>query len=77
MHERGSKGEVLVAVTPVVAHMPEERRHIALDENELATLMDGFWRTERFDAQGLAVLLLGGPEGTFTAKEKGHPEPRP
>ncbi|CAM5413359.1 class I SAM-dependent methyltransferase [Streptomyces griseomycini] len=74
---RLSEGGTLVVVTPVVAHTPEERRHIALDDNELAMLTDGFGKAERFDAQGLAVLLLESPEGTSPAGEKGQPDPLP
>lgn len=71
------EGGTLVVITPVAAHTPAERRHIALDDNELATLADGFRKAERFDAQRLAMLLLSGPQGTLTAEEKGQPEPRP
>jgi protein-L-isoaspartate(D-aspartate) O-methyltransferase len=46
-------GGALVIVTPVVEYTPAERRHIALDKDNLAALADGFRRVERFDAQGL------------------------
>ncbi|WP_406840750.1 methyltransferase, FxLD system [Streptomyces sp. AHU1] len=70
------EGGALVIITPIVENTPEERRHIALDENELAALTDGFERVEQFDAAGLAVLLLRGPTGSFSAEEKGRPEPQ-
>ncbi|MFB7224430.1 methyltransferase, FxLD system [Streptomyces sp. NPDC056227] len=70
------KDGALVVITPVAEHTPEERRHIALDEYELATLTDGFGDVERFDAEGLAVLVLRGPAGTFSAQEKLRPEPQ-
>lgn len=70
------EGGALVIITPVVEHTAEERRHIALDENELAALTDGFERVERFDAEGLAVLALRGPAGSFSAEEKLRPEPQ-
>ncbi|MER8091561.1 NUDIX domain-containing protein [Streptomyces sp. NPDC087532] len=70
------KGGVLVIITPVVEHTAEERRHIALNENELVTLTDGFGHVERFDAEGLAVLVLRGPAGSFSAEEKLRPEPQ-
>ncbi|MFB6988730.1 methyltransferase, FxLD system [Streptomyces sp. NPDC056304] len=70
------EGGVLVVITPVVEHTAEERRHIALDEDELAALNDGFERVERFDAEGLAVLALRGPAESFSAEEKLRPEPQ-
>jgi protein-L-isoaspartate(D-aspartate) O-methyltransferase len=66
----------LVVITPVAEHTPETRRHIALDEDELAALTDGFTKAERFDAEGLAVLLLRRAEGAFSAKEKLRPDPQ-
>ncbi|MFE7567276.1 methyltransferase, FxLD system [Streptomyces sp. NPDC057539] len=70
------EGGVLVIITPIVENTPEERRHIALDENELAALTDGFEHVEQFDAEGLAVLVLRGPAGSFSAEEKLRPEPQ-
>ncbi|MFE5096718.1 methyltransferase, FxLD system [Streptomyces sp. NPDC056638] len=70
------EGGVLVIITPIVANTPEERRHIALDGNELAALTDGFEHVGRFDAEGLAVLVLRGPATSFTAEEKLRPEPQ-
>lgn len=70
------EGGVLVIITPIVENTPEERRHIALDENELASLTDGFEHVEPFDAEGLAVLLLRGPAASFSAEEKLRPEPQ-
>ncbi|WP_253915726.1 methyltransferase, FxLD system [Streptomyces sp. NRRL S-31] len=70
------EGGVLVVITPVVEHTPEERRHIALDADELAALTDGFGHVERFDAEGLAVLALRGPAASFSAVEKARPEPQ-
>ncbi|WP_326812385.1 methyltransferase, FxLD system [Streptomyces scopuliridis] len=69
-------GGVLVIITPIVENTPEERRHIALDEKELASLTDGFEHVEQFDAEGLAVLLLRGPASSFSAEEKLRPEPQ-
>jgi protein-L-isoaspartate(D-aspartate) O-methyltransferase len=68
-------GGALVVITPVPEHTPEERRHIALDEAELAALGDGFASCERFDAEQLAVLVLRGPR-SFCLEEKGRPEPQ-
>ncbi|MET8114808.1 methyltransferase, FxLD system [Streptomyces prasinus] len=66
----------LVVITPVTEHTPEQRRRIALDEDELDALADGFVTCERFDAKGLAVLFLRGPGGSFSAREKPRPEPQ-
>ncbi|MGW9120444.1 methyltransferase, FxLD system [Streptomyces sp. NPDC055663] len=67
---------VLVVITPVVENTPSERRHIALDEDELAALTDGFESVERFDAAGLGVLVLRGTGGSFSAQEKLRPGPQ-
>ncbi|AOP49065.1 methyltransferase, FxLD system [Streptomyces lydicus] len=66
----------LVVITPVVAITPEERRHIALDEEEISLLAEGWSQVERFEAEGLAVLVLRGPAGDCAAVEKGRPEPQ-
>lgn len=69
-------GGALVVITPVVATTPEERRHIALDEEEISLLAEGWSQVERLDAKGLAVLVLRHPARDFTAVEKGRPEPQ-
>ncbi|RPE47047.1 protein-L-isoaspartate(D-aspartate) O-methyltransferase [Streptomyces sp. Ag109_O5-1] len=66
----------LVVITPTADHTPDERRHIALGEDELAALTDGFTKAERFDTEGLAVLLLGRAEGSFSTEEKRRPDPQ-
>ncbi|QNA72059.1 methyltransferase, FxLD system [Streptomyces sp. So13.3] len=71
----GKHGKLIV-ITPLAEHTPEKRRHIALDEDELAALTDGFNETERFDAEGLAVLVLRGRGGSFSAEEKSRPDPQ-
>ncbi|MFE3944811.1 methyltransferase, FxLD system [Streptomyces sp. NPDC059118] len=70
------EGGAVVVITPVVEHTPRERRHLALDEDELSQITDGFEEAARFDAQGLAVLVLRGAGGSFTAVEKGRPAPQ-
>lgn len=69
-------GGVLVVITPVAERTPAERRHIALDEDELALLAEGFEEARRHDAGALAVLVLRGPTGSFSAVEKGRPGPQ-
>ncbi|MEU5578867.1 bifunctional class I SAM-dependent methyltransferase/NUDIX hydrolase [Streptomyces huasconensis] len=70
------EGGVLVIITPVVEHTPQERRHIALNEDELAALTDGFGHVERSSVQRLAVLSLRAPAASFSLEEKGRPEPQ-
>ncbi|WP_018528717.1 MULTISPECIES: methyltransferase, FxLD system [unclassified Streptomyces] len=50
----------LVVVTPLAATTPAERRGIALDEDEIAHLTSMWDRALRFDANGMAVLVLRG-----------------
>ncbi|WP_435057755.1 methyltransferase, FxLD system [Streptomyces sp. bgisy060] len=59
--ERLCDGGALVVITPVAASTPEERRGIALDEDEIALACAGWETVERLDADGLAVLVLRGP----------------
>ncbi|GGT23261.1 methyltransferase domain-containing protein [Streptomyces griseoviridis] len=59
--ERLRDGGALVVITPVAENTPEERRGIALDEDEIAVLAAGWKTVERLDADGLAVLVLRGP----------------
>ncbi|MEV7277675.1 methyltransferase, FxLD system [Streptomyces sp. NPDC093111] len=72
--ERLRDGGALVVITPVVENTPEERRGIALDDDEIA-LLSANWKTvERLDADGLAFLVLRGPCHTDTrAVEKRPP----
>nr|WSX75851.1 methyltransferase, FxLD system [Streptomyces sp. NBC_00899] len=56
--ERLRPDGALVVITPVAAHTPPDRRSIALDEDEIALLSDGWACVQRHDADGLAVLVL-------------------
>ncbi|MFF3946256.1 methyltransferase, FxLD system [Streptomyces sp. NPDC001902] len=68
-------GGALVVITPLAANTPEERRSIALDEDEIGVLVEGWASVDRFDAEGLAVLVLRDPRPAFTAVEKaGEPD---
>lgn len=72
--ERLRPGGALVVITPVVEHTPEERRRIALDEDEIALLTEGWETVERLEADQLAVLVLRGPCHTGTqAVERQRP----
>jgi protein-L-isoaspartate(D-aspartate) O-methyltransferase len=64
MHELGRRlreGGAIVVITPLAANTPADRRDIALDEDEISLLTSGWERIQRFDAEGLAVLILRGP----------------
>lgn len=68
-------GGALVVITPLAANTPAERRSIALDEDEIGVLVDGWASVDRFDAEGLGVLVLRGPRPAFAAVEKaGEPD---
>lgn len=54
------EGGAIVVITPLAATTPAERRGVALDETEVGLLSTGWKRVERFDAEGLAVLILRG-----------------
>ncbi|MEU3299801.1 methyltransferase, FxLD system [Streptomyces sp. NPDC006678] len=54
------KNGALVVITPLVATTPAERRGIALDEDEVAHLRSMWDQAQRFDANGMAVLVMRG-----------------
>lgn len=66
----------VVVITPAAENTPRERRHIALDEDDLTLIADGFEEVARFDTENLVVLVLRRAGGSFTAVEKGRPEPQ-
>jgi SAM-dependent methyltransferase len=62
LHELGRRlrdGGAVVVITPLAARTPQHKRHIALDEAEIGALTDGWRKTLRRDADGLAILVLG------------------
>ncbi|MFM9540149.1 methyltransferase, FxLD system [Streptomyces turgidiscabies] len=63
-------GGAIVVITPLAAGTPADRRDIALDEDEIRLLTEGWKTAERFDADGLALLVLRAPLQEFTAVEK-------
>ncbi|MFG2569266.1 class I SAM-dependent methyltransferase [Streptomyces sp. NPDC048567] len=80
LHALGGRlrdGGALVVITPVVRTTPDERRDIALDEDEIALLGAAWESVERLDADGMAFLVLRGlrPRGT-RAVEKRPPTAR-
>lgn len=57
------EGGALVVVTPLAARTPAHKRHIALDEAEIAALTAGWRDTTRLEDHDLTVLVLRGPVG--------------
>lgn len=76
--QRLRPGGAVVVVTPLDEHTPEERRDISLGEEEIGLLTAGWGRADRFDADGLAFLVLRGPCPADTrAVERRHPPAGP
>ncbi|MFI7325296.1 methyltransferase, FxLD system [Streptomyces rubiginosohelvolus] len=69
-------GGAIAVITPLAKTTSAERRNIALDEDELALLAEEFGEVSRFDAEGLAVLVLRAPDGEATVVEQGRPAPQ-
>ncbi|MFF0160429.1 class I SAM-dependent methyltransferase [Streptomyces sp. NPDC005263] len=61
-------GGAIVVITPLAACTPADRRDIALDEDEIRILTERWQTVERYDADGLAVLVLHGPSWTATPR---------
>ena len=64
VHNLGARlrpGGALVVITPVAAHTPQDRRDIALDDDEIALLTGGWQNVEQLEADQLAVLVLRDP----------------
>ncbi|MEN1889002.1 methyltransferase, FxLD system [Streptomyces mirabilis] len=55
------EGGAIVVITPLAANTPAEKRDIALDEDEISLLTAGWEQIQRFDVDGLAVVILRGP----------------
>ncbi|MFJ4435003.1 NUDIX domain-containing protein [Streptomyces sp. NPDC088923] len=63
------EGGALVVVTHVAERLPDSRRAIALDEDELTVLAAAFEECERYDVDGLAALVLRRPGGSYCVAE--------
>ncbi|MFG2358846.1 NUDIX domain-containing protein [Streptomyces sp. NPDC048521] len=76
LRERLRPGGALCVITPVADAVPASRRDIALDEEEIGLLCAGWESAERYDADGLAVLVLRGPSPAPPGSAgKGRPSP--
>ncbi|MFI8849061.1 NUDIX domain-containing protein [Streptomyces sp. NPDC053499] len=73
--ERLRPGGGLVVISPSAEQVPDSRRGIALDEEEIGLLTEGWEKAERFDADGLTMLVLRGAPRAFAPVEKGRPVP--
>ncbi|MGW3299860.1 methyltransferase, FxLD system [Streptomyces rubiginosohelvolus] len=69
-------GGAIVIITPLAKTTPAEQRNIALDEDELDLVAEGFGEVSRFDAEGLAVLVLRAPDGEVLVVERGRLAPQ-
>ncbi|MEU7580139.1 bifunctional class I SAM-dependent methyltransferase/NUDIX hydrolase [Streptomyces sp. NPDC041068] len=77
LRERLRPGGSLCIITPLADTVPAERRDIALDEDELALATAGWATAERFDADGLAVLVLRHPAAeSVSFADKRRPAPQ-
>ncbi|MGW1917309.1 bifunctional class I SAM-dependent methyltransferase/NUDIX hydrolase [Streptomyces sp. NPDC002076] len=76
LRERLRPGGALCVITPLSDGVPDDRRGIALDEQEIGLLRTGWASADRYDADGLALLVLRGPSpATPGYAGKGRPSP--
>ncbi|MFE0174620.1 NUDIX domain-containing protein [Streptomyces sp. NPDC059002] len=76
LRERLRPGGALCVITLAADAVPEARRDIALDEDEIGLLSAGWGRVERYDADGLVFLVLRDPVPARIAfSGKGRPRP--
>ncbi|ARF53556.1 class I SAM-dependent methyltransferase [Streptomyces gilvosporeus] len=61
LRERLRPGGTLCVITPVVANVPDHKRDIALDDGEIGLLTADWHHVARFDAEGLAFIVLRDP----------------
>ncbi|NUS28903.1 MAG: NUDIX domain-containing protein [Streptomyces sp.] len=76
LRERLRPGGTLCVITPVPSAVPDDKRGIALDEEEIGLLSEGWKVADRHDANGLAFLVLREPiPQTVRCAAKGRPSP--
>ncbi|MFE1192764.1 NUDIX domain-containing protein [Streptomyces olivaceoviridis] len=76
LRERLRPGGALCVITPVADAVPERERGVALDEEEIGLLCAGWESAGRYDADGLALLVLRGPAPAgLVCAGKGRPAP--
>ncbi|MET9611822.1 methyltransferase, FxLD system [Kitasatospora indigofera] len=67
------EGGTLLIITPLAATTQADRRHIAVDEQEITALTSGWKDVQRYAAGDLAVLVLRGPCADTVAVERQRP----
>lgn len=67
------EGGTLLVITPLAAHTSAEKRHIALDEDEISALACGWTSVQRIAVGDLAALVLRGPCADTVAMERSVP----
>ncbi|WP_037620121.1 methyltransferase, FxLD system [Streptomyces aureus] len=76
LRERLRPGGTLCVITPVPADVPEGKRDIALDDDEIGLLCAGWKTADRYDADGLAFIVLRDPLSVpVRCAGKGRPTP--
>ncbi len=74
LREHLNPGGTVCIITPLADALPADRRDIALDEDEIALATAGWATADRFDADGMAVLVLRGPAaGPVSFADKRRP----
>jgi protein-L-isoaspartate(D-aspartate) O-methyltransferase len=76
LRERLRPGGALCVITPLAAAVPDSKRDIALDEDEVGLLCAGWTVAERDDADGLAFVILRDPapaQVAFAGKKRPSP----
>ncbi|MFC9943988.1 methyltransferase, FxLD system [Streptomyces pratensis] len=67
------EGGTMLVITPLAAGTPVEKRHIALDEDEVSALTCGWTSVQRIAVGDTAALVLRGPCAVTVAMERSVP----
>ncbi|MEW2626022.1 methyltransferase, FxLD system [Streptomyces sp. NPDC048106] len=67
------EGGTVLVITPLAAHTSAEKRHIALNEDEISALTCGWTSVQRIAVGDLAALVLRGPCAGTVATERSVP----
>ncbi|WP_414169154.1 methyltransferase, FxLD system [Streptoverticillium reticulum] len=77
LREHLRPGGRICIITPLTSALPADRHDIALDEEEIALVTAGWTTANRFDADGMAVLVLQEPTTTpLSFADKRRPTPQ-
>nr|WP_277349317.1 methyltransferase, FxLD system [Streptomyces sp. N502] len=76
LREHLRRGGAVCVITPVAAALPDNKRDIALDDEEIDLLCAGWTVAERHDVDGLAFIVLRHPApAPVVCAGKGRPAP--